>query len=258
MSSTWTGASGPVPKSLLRVRTGRPAPSAGTGGRARSPRPASRSGSAMRSSAAASARSATIAPWRVPAGLRRSAVTSTWTHALRCVDHFDAGLLAQRSGKRAGIAEERWGSAPAAHSAWVDRSPCGGRWRIRWHRWRSASPVGCSSTRACGRSPAPAQDRARGVDAFGWGHGAHPDRHVRGERPHVGVLIQGDPGRHVDDERQDAGPHDAVVQRLRLRPEFDDEFIVLEPCRYPESARQGHPRARYVCHLVSSVDMRSR
>ena len=46
-----------------------------------------------------------------------------------------------------------------------------------------------------------------------------------------------------------------MVQTLALRREFQDQVTILDSSRHPEPARDGHPRTRYVCHLVSKVDM---
>ena len=81
------------------------------------------------------------------------------------------------------------------------------------------------------------------------------NRHVRGERPDVGVLIQGDPRHDVDDERQDAGSDDAVVQHFLLRPELEDELAVLRTVSLPRFALERCPLTRYVCHEVPGNDM---
>ena len=68
-------------------------------------------------------------------------------------------------------------------------------------------------------------------------------------------MIQGDPRRYVDDEGEDTGPHDAVVQGLLLGREFEDQFTVLDSRCHSESAGDGYPRTRHVCHVVSIIDM---
>jgi hypothetical protein len=101
------------------------------------------------------------------------------------------------------------------------------------------------------RSPALPQDRAGGIDALGSRKWAHADRHVGREGPHVGFLIEGNPRHDVNDKGQDARPDDPMVPRLLLRPELEDQALVLEPHRHPESAGERRPRTRYVGHVVS-------
>ena len=82
--------------------------------------------------------------------------------------------------------------------------------------------------RAGDRTATSPHHRSRRVDPGGCRDRPHAHRHVGGEHPDVGIVVDGDARRRVDGEGQHARPDDAVVQRLRLRPELEAQLAVLD------------------------------
>ena len=111
-------------------------------------------------------------------------------------------------------------------------------------RWRRSPPAHPSSS----RDPpwrSPIDDPAAG-SCSGWRRSAgarqraHPHRHVRGQRPGVGIVVEDDPGHHVDHEGDDARPQRAVVQQLRPGLQRPDGI----PRRGPRPPRRGGREGR--------------
>ena len=84
----------------------------------------------------------------------------------------------------------------------------------------------------------------------GAGTGAHPEGEVRGERPGVGIGVEGDARDHVDGEAEHAGPEDAVVQQLGVGLDLDDQAPLVHQPGGTQAAGHGVEVGGKVGHRV--------
>ena len=128
MSSTWIGASGPVPRSLLRVRTG---PTCAFRRYRRSRLVTTNDDSkpcGQQVFGGGFGQQGNHRPLKRAGGIAEIGRDLDLHDALRGIDHLDAGLVAQRPGQRRRDPGRSPGSPRAARSASADRRAGGGFW----------------------------------------------------------------------------------------------------------------------------------
>jgi hypothetical protein len=93
------------------------------------------------------------------------------------------------------------------------------------------------------------------MDALWCPERSHPYRHVRRERPDIGVIVDNDPGHHVDHERENAYPNRLVAHDLVSRAQAHLELALMEFRDQAKSVRDRDVVAEEVGHVVTGLDI---